>query len=216
MSLFESKPSNGVLPFPKSLTTEYQPQTVSEFVGLEKHKRILTNLVANPRECSLLFEGGPGTGKTSMAYAFARDMGAEVHHIGSQQANVDDVKAVVHMCHYVPLSGGWHVIIMDEADKMSPATQLYLLSKLDGSETVPRTIWIFTCNVVDPFQDRFLSRCIRVPKFHSVGAGKEVKSLLARIWADKVKGSESPDFDKVPTGNVREALQWLEVELLAA
>jgi|SRR5579863_8728318 len=215
MSLFAEHEQAG-LTFPKSLTMEYQPQTIAEFCGLEKQKKILSNLVKAPRECTLLFEGGPGTGKTSMAFAFARELGAEVHQVGSQEANLEEVKRVVTMCHYVPLSGGWHVIIMDEADRMSPATQLYLLSKFDGTQTVPKTIWILTCNVTEPFQDRFLSRCVRIPKFHAIGAGKDIRSLLARIWKEKAGQSDSPDFDKVPTSNVREALQWMEAELLAA
>lgn len=211
-----SRPQTQTLQFPKSLTEHYQPQTITEFCGLEKHKRILNNLAENPRPCALLFQGGPGTGKTSMAYAFAKEMNAEIHHIGSQEANVDAVKAIANMCHYVPLKGGWHVVIMDEADKMSPATQLYLLSKLDGTDPCPQTIWIFTCNVTETLQDRFLSRTIQLPKFNSYGAGDDVRALLARIWKERAGDAGEPDFSKAQTSNVREALQWLEIELLAA
>lgn len=200
----------------KSLTEDFQPQTIAEFCGLEKHKRILTNLAKAPKPCGLLFQGGPGTGKTSMAYAFARQINAEIHHIGSQEANIDAIKAVVNMCHYVPLKGGWHVVIMDEADKMSPAAQLYLLSKLDGTEPCPQTIWIFTCNAIDGLQDRFLSRMVQLPKFNAYGAGDDVRALLARIWKTRTDNVPEPDYSKAQTSNVREALQWLEVELLAA
>lgn len=204
------------LSFPESLTEAYKPKAISEFVGLEKQKRILSKLIQNPRPCALLFQGAPGTGKTSLAYAFGNGIGAEIHHIGSQEATIENVKAVVNTCHYVPLSGGFHVVIVDEADRMTPAVQLYLLSKLDGSEPVPHTVWIFTCNAVDTLQDRFLSRCIRLPEFNTYGAGSEIKALLARIWHERAGDSPEPKFSSVPTGNVREALQWLEVELLAA
>lgn len=204
------------LAFPQSLTDAYRPQRIADFCGLEKQKRILDKLAANPSPCALLFQGGPGTGKTSIAYAFARQIGAEIHHIGSQEANVDGVKAVVNMCQYVPLSGGFHVVIMDEADKMSPATQLYLLSKLDGTEPCPQTIWIFTCNSTDTLQDRFLSRTMQLPVFNAYGASADIKQLLGRIWTERANGAPEPNLSKVPTGNVREALQWLEVELLAA
>jgi hypothetical protein len=204
-----------VLRFPQPLTEDYKPQTIAEFVGLAKQKTILSKLAANPKPCGLLFHGGPGTGKTSMAYAFAKQIGAEVHHIGSQEAAVDAVKTVANICHYVPLTGGWHVVIMDEADKMSPATQLYLLSKLDGTDPCPQTIWIFTCNSVDSFQDRFLSRLIQLPKFNAYGSGDEIRGLLSRIWKERATDAPEPDLSRVPTSNVREALQWLEVELLA-
>ena len=159
--------ATATLSFPQSLTEAYKPQTLTEFCGLEKQRKILTNLAANPRPCALLFEGASGTGKTSMAYAFARAIGAEVKHIGSQEATVENVKEVVRMCHYVPLSGGWHVVVIDEVDKASSATQLYLLSKLDGTEPCPNTVFVFTANDVESLQDRFLSRCIRLPKFNA-------------------------------------------------
>lgn len=152
-----------------------------------------------------------------MAFAFASAINAEVHHVASQEATIDNVKSVVHFCHYVPQAGKqWHVIVIDEADKMTPAVQLYLLSKLDGSDPVPQTIFVLACNGTDSFQDRFLSRLIKLPKFNSYGAGNDIRTLLAHIWAERTNGSPVPDMKDVPTGNVREALQWLEVELLAA
>lgn len=208
--------ATATLNFPQSLTEAYKPQTLTEFCGLEKQRKILTNLAANPRPCALLFEGASGTGKTSMAYAFARAIGAEVKHIGSQEATVENVKEVVRMCHYVPLSGGWHVVIIDEVDRASSATQLYLLSKLDGTEPCPNTVFVFTANETESLQDRFLSRTIRLPKFNAYGASESVRQLLSRIWRERAGDAPEPDYSRVPTSNVREAIQWMELELLAA
>lgn len=151
-----------------------------------------------------------------MAYAFARAIGAEVKHIGSQEATVENVKEVVRMCHYVPLSGGWHVVIIDEVDRASSATQLYLLSKLDGTEPCPNTVFVFTANETESLQDRFLSRTIRLPKFNAYGASESVRQLLSRIWRERAGDAPEPDYSRVPTSNVREAIQWMELELLAA
>lgn len=203
------------LSFPQSLTEAYKPQTLDEFCGLEKQRKILSKLAASPRPCALLFEGASGTGKTSMAYAFARVIGAEIHHIGSQEATIENVKSVVATCNYVPFSGGFHVIIMDEVDRASAAVQLYLLSKFDGTEPVPATVFILTCNETESLQDRFLSRTIRLPKFNAYAAGESVRQLLARIWNERANGAPEPDYSRVPTSNVREALSWLEVELLS-
>ena len=75
------------LGFPESLTDAYRPRTLADFVGLVKHKAILSKLAANPKPCALLFTGGPGTGKTSMAFAFARAIMAEVHHVRPKSAS---------------------------------------------------------------------------------------------------------------------------------
>lgn len=107
--------------FPRPLTEEYKPNVISEFVGLEKQKKMLLNLAKAPRPCALLFQGTSGSGKTTMAYAFAREIHADVWHVGSQDCKLDRLQEVVARCHYVPSQGlnAFHVVIVDEADVMS-------------------------------------------------------------------------------------------------
>ena len=223
-ALSQSKPGSieqSGFGFPESLTDAYRPRVLSEFVGLAKHKAILSKLAANPRPCGLLMTGPPGTGKTSMAFAFARAILAEVHHVPSAECKLENLQNIAAMCHRVAYdfqSGTpckFHAVILDEADLMSSAAQNYLLSKLDGSQPCPATFWVLTSNGVERFEDRFLSRLIQLPKFQGYGSGSDIRDLLARIWQDRAGNSPLPDLSRIPTGNVREALQWLEVELLS-
>jgi replication-associated recombination protein RarA len=215
-TLFVMEPQTS-LGFPMQLTEEFKPTRIADFVGLEKQKKILANLVKNPRPCALLFKGSSGCGKTSLAYAFAAELGADVWHVGSQECRVDRLKEIVARCYYVPSAGlnSFHVVIVDEADVMSDAAQKYLLSKMDGTEACPSTIWIFTCNGTDTLEDRFLSRCIQLPDFNGYGASADVCELLARVWRVKAPNAVAPNFKRMASGNVREALQRLESELLA-
>lgn len=205
------------------LVDKYRPLKLEEFAGLAQPRAVLSALAAQPYESAWLFFGPTGTGKTTMALAFAQLIGAEVHHIASKACTLEVVNDVVGRCWYTPMMGDWHLVLVDEADKMSEAAQLAFLSKLDATEYPPKTIFIFTSNGVRLLADRFLGR-VRILDF---GVDPRVlaeirepaRALLERIWnAEAPSDATAPDFDRIlkDTGvNVRAALMRLEVELMA-
>ena len=203
--------------FPQPLAEKYRPRAIGEFAGLEKPKRILAKFAANPYPSAWLFVGPPGVGKTTMALALAEKLSAELHHIASQQCTVAAVEDVLRQCWYVPMSGGLHVVLVDEADKMSAAAQLHFLSKLDATAFPPQTIFVFTCNTTDGLEPRFLSRT-RQLEFSSYGIAAEATRLLESIWQREASGENAPNFARIvkeSANNIRDALMFLEMELLA-
>jgi len=93
------------------------------------------------------------------------------------------------------------------------------LSKLDSTAFPPATVFVFTCNSVDRFEARFLSRC-KVLEFSTYGIAAPVSELLQRVWNSETQGRAGlgPNFARIvkeANNNVREALQTLETELLA-
>jgi replication-associated recombination protein RarA len=213
-------PSQSSLAFPVSLTERYRPHLIADFVGLEKPRKLAASIAARPFDSSWVFVGASGTGKTTLAMAIAETMPAEIHHIPSQECNLATLERVCYSCHFVPMSGcRRHIILIDEADQMSAAAQLYCLSKLDGTAPILDTIWIFTCNATARFEARFLSRN-KVIEFSSYGIAAGAADLLASIWAkESPAGSSAPNFARIvkdANNNIREALQKLEVELMLA
>jgi replication-associated recombination protein RarA len=229
VSLFDNLPSSGARPesgqtglaFPASLSEKYRPRRLSDFVGLDKPKKVLTRFAASPfPNAAFLFIGPSGVGKTSMGLAFCETIKGELHHVPSQTCNVETLENVIRQCHYVPSSGhSFHIVLVDEADKMTKAAQLHLLSKLDATAFPPSTIFIFTANSVEGLEDRFISRCMQL-QFTSHGLAEPTAELLERIWqAEAGTTGERPNFLRMVResgNNIRDAVNSLQVELLAA
>jgi replication-associated recombination protein RarA len=203
--------------YPKPLAEKYRPVQISDFIGLDKVKKILSAFSARPTVSAWTFVGPAGTGKTTMAQALCSAIGGEFHHLPSGKCDARAIDDVVRQCWYAPMNGTFHVVVVDEADRMTEGAQLALLSKLDSTAAPPQTIWIFTCNQVDGLEKRFLSRC-RVLEFSSYGMRESLAELLARVWQAESTAPTTPDFMRIAkdaTNNVRTALMALELELLA-
>lgn len=144
-----------------------------------------------------LFLGDTGIGKTTLAQAIVEEMPAELHHIASQDCNVERLRAVMNTCHYVPSAGCLrHVVLIDEGDQMSAAAQLYMLSILDSTAPPPDTLFIVTANGTDKLQERLLSRLIPV-NFSAHGQSAQTTALLERACGRRrhppeLRGPTSP------------------------
>jgi len=201
------------------LTEKYRPQATADFVGLDKAKKLCARLAVNPFDSAWLFVGASGTGKTTIALALAEEMQAELHHIPSQSCTVEAVKDLRAKLAYLPALGKRaHLVLVDEADQMSSAAQLALLSMLDSTNRPQQTIFIFTCNETERFEKRFLSRC-GVIEFSSYGLAKDATALLARVWEHEANGADAPNFARIvkeSNNNIRAALMELQKELIFA
>jgi replication-associated recombination protein RarA len=206
--------------FPHPLAEKYRPARIAEFAGLASVKTELAGFVSRPTNRGFVFCGPAGTGKTSMAMAMATELHGFMHHIPAGRCTVDAVAAVAFSCrYYPPLQYQRHVVIVDEADAMSYAAQLALLSYLDGTDTIDRVVWIFTANATDKLHERFLSRC-RILPFSTYAIQAEAASLLERVWeSESAPNQPRPNFPRLikeSLGNVRAALSTLESKLATA
>lgn len=200
------------------LTSKYKPSRIKDFAGLKMAKAMMSKLAANPWESSWLFVGDSGTGKSTLAMAVANELGAEVHHIPSSKCDKAAVEQLVYDCNFIPMNGGWHVVIVEEADQMTIQAQNAFLSVLDGSGHFPqKTVFIFTCNSAKKLEKRFLSRC-RVIEFDGKVDAQDCGQYLYEVWwAEAPAHAPAPLMHKIiasACGNVRAALMEIEMEIL--
>lgn len=198
----------------QSLTEKYRPEWVKDFCGMPRTKAVLRALGCKPYNSAWLFVGAAGTGKTTIAMALAKGIGAELHHIPSRSCNLETVEEVVKRCWYKPFFGDWHLVLIDEADQMTKAAQHAFLSKLDATAFPPMTIFVFTANSTAGLEDRFLSR-LRTLEFGAVPV-PEMVDYLRMVWTSETAAAV-PDLQAIADGsggNLRQALMDLELELM--
>ena len=208
-----------------TLTEKYRPMTIDAMVLPDKIRRIVGRIVAEPQADALFLCGKKGTGKTTLAYLVAGALKAQVVAIGSQKCTVDRINDVIKECAYVPMfsDSNWRVVIIDEADRMSPAAQLALLSVLDDAGRLPNTLFIFTANQSEGLEDRFMDR-VKLLDFSGYGMLQPMVEYLSRVWqaeCGRMKQAAliEPDFARILKNNqnsMRGALNDIEMELLSA
>ena len=150
----------------------------------------------------------------------ANEIGAQIHHVRSQDCSVDTLERTYKNCFYEPANGKrFHLILIDEADLMSKASRDSLLSMTDGTRPAPSTIIVLTTNEVEKFEDRFASRFMTF-NFSTQGMQKEASDFLARVWQSEApEGATAPNFARIikdSNTNIRLALMELQSELAIA
>lgn len=211
------------------LVDRYRPRVLADVRGQDQVVLPLRQILKSPMSCALIFEGGTGTGKTSAAIAFARELGVEVdqpqlgglYQIPSGEQTGETVRELVRSLSLCPMMGsGWKVVIVNEADYMSQsAAQIWL----DVLENLPRkSIVIFTTNHVRKLPTRFRDRCVTLHFESSYFLLRpQLESFLAHVWKAETGRSDAPrlqDLDLVDeegATSFRRLLQALQPHVLA-
>ncbi len=139
---------------------EYRPRTIEECILPKSIKRTFTDIVAGGDMPNLLFAGGAGCGKTTVAKALCDQLGLDVLFVNaSEESGIDVIRTKVRQfASAVSLSGGLKVVILDEADYLNPqSSQPALRGMIEEFHANCR--FIFTCNYKNKIIQPIHSRC---------------------------------------------------------
>ena len=140
-------------------TEKYRPKTIAECILPERLKTPFQEYVNQNNIPNLLLSGGAGVGKTTVAKAMCEEIGCDYMIInGSDENGVDVVRyKITNYASSMSLSGGRKVIIIDEADYLSPNAQAAFRNAIE--EFASNCSFIFTCNYKNKLIDPLHSRC---------------------------------------------------------
>jgi DNA polymerase III delta prime subunit len=143
---------------------------------------------------NLLLSGGAGVGKTTVAKAMCEEVGCDYMIInGSDETGVDNVRyKIKNYASSMSLAGGRKVIIVDEADYLSPNAQAAFRNVIE--EFAGNCSFIFTCNFKNKIIEPLHSRCANV----EFTLKNPEKAAMAGAFFKRIQGvlqSEEIKFD---------------------
>ncbi len=184
-----------------SLYRTYRPANFSEVIGQEHVVSVLEDSIKSGKIAhAYLFCGGRGTGKTSVARIFARELGTtekDLYEIdAASNTSVDDIRNLNESVHTIPFDSTYKVYILDEVHMLSKSAFNAFLKTLE--EPPKHVIFILATTEMQKLPETVISRCqtfqfkkpnvetlkkiaIDIAKKEGITIDEEVGSLIALL-----------------------------------
>ena len=139
----------------------YRPSTVEDLILPEGIKNTFRDIIGEGKIPNLILSGSAGTGKTSAAMVLCKELDCDYIIInGSDEGRLIDTlrNKLTQYCSSVSMSGGRKVVIIDEADYMTPdSVQPAMRGFIEKFSS--NCSFIFTCNFKNRIIEPIHSRC---------------------------------------------------------
>lgn len=176
---------------------KYRPKNIEGYVFRDQHQREqVQQWIKQGSIPHLLFSGNAGIGKTTLAKILFNELDInplDILEINASRTNsVEDVRdKIVNFVQMIPF-GDFKVVLLDEADYLSPNAQAALRGVMEEYHTTAR--FILTCNYPNRIIPALHSRC---QGFHIERV--DVTEFTARVAEILITESIEFDIDTLDT-----------------
>ena len=193
---------------------KYRPKTIEDCILPQHLKDTFAEMVKTGEVPNLLFTGTAGLGKTTVARALCNELDLDYILINaSEDGNIDTLRGKIkQFASSISLSGGYKVVILDEADYLNAqSTQPALRGFIE--EFSKNCRFILTCNFKNKIIEPLHSRC-GVIEFNT--SKKDMQGLCG-LFMNRALNILSAEDVHVPDKNVlaelimRHAPDWRRI-----
>lgn len=182
---------------------KYRPSTITDCILPDRLKKPFQEYVNNKEIPNLMLTGTAGVGKTTVARAMCDEIGINHLYINaSENRGIDVLRTTIrNYASTVSLTGGKKVIILDEADYMTPDAQAAMRGAIE--EFAANCTFIFTCNFKSKLIDAIHSRCSVIDfALRNDEKAKMASQLMKRM--ENILTQESVTYDKTVLAKIIE------------
>ena len=108
---------------------KYRPTTLDDVAIPNGYRRLFDGFLNGNYTPNLLLLGPPGKGKTTIAKILANKIG-DIFVNGSEYSCYENMSTLLASCTSYPLEGNRRIVVIDEAEKISPKAFDYLREPL--------------------------------------------------------------------------------------
>ena len=174
---------------------KYRPKTIEECILPEAMKKPFLEYVKKKEIPNMILTGSAGVGKTTVARAMCEEIECDYILInGSDESGIDTLRVKVKgFASSVSLLGGRKVIIIDEADYLTPTAQAAFRGVIE--EFSGNCSFIFTCNFKNRIIQPLHSRCAVIDfKLQNGQKAKMAATFFKRI--ETILKGEKVEYDQ--------------------